>query len=105
MRARFLTLMVIGLIVATAPAAFAANPPTAAFGGPLSGAQEVPGVVTSASGEATVVISADDATIWYVVSYSGLSGTLAAAHIHTGAARSEERRVGKECRSRWSPYH
>ena len=32
------------------------------------------------------------------------------AHINTheaGAieARSEERRVGKECRSRWSPYH
>ena len=29
---------------------------------------------------------------------------------HVGAAillanRSEERRVGKECRSRWSPYH
>ena len=23
----------------------------------------------------------------------------------TGAERSEERRVGKECRSRWSPYH
>src|SRR5260370_2374498 len=22
-----------------------------------------------------------------------------------GAPRSEERRVGKECRSRWSPYH
>ena len=22
-----------------------------------------------------------------------------------GAIRSEERRVGKECRSRWSPYH
>src|SRR5256886_10665122 len=22
-----------------------------------------------------------------------------------GARRSEERRVGKECRSRWSPYH
>ena len=22
-----------------------------------------------------------------------------------GSARSEERRVGKECRSRWSPYH
>ena len=21
------------------------------------------------------------------------------------ALRSEERRVGKECRSRWSPYH
>src|SRR2546426_8226254 len=23
----------------------------------------------------------------------------------TASARSEERRVGKECRSRWSPYH
>ena len=22
-----------------------------------------------------------------------------------GQTRSEERRVGKECRSRWSPYH
>src|SRR2546430_10784480 len=27
---------------------------------------------------------------------------LAAAHV---TDRSEERRVGKECRSRWSPYH
>ena len=24
---------------------------------------------------------------------------------HRGDPRSEERRVGKECRSRWSPYH
>ena len=24
---------------------------------------------------------------------------------HKSEARSEERRVGKECRSRWSPYH
>src|SRR5256885_12363010 len=24
---------------------------------------------------------------------------------YNGAGRSEERRVGKECRSRWSPYH
>ena len=24
---------------------------------------------------------------------------------YTGDVRSEERRVGKECRSRWSPYH
>ena len=27
---------------------------------------------------------------------------IASMHHH---ARSEERRVGKECRSRWSPYH
>ena len=25
--------------------------------------------------------------------------------IIVGTTRSEERRVGKECRSRWSPYH
>ena len=30
----------------------------------------------------------------------------AGAQIHNGqTTRSEERRVGKECRSRWSPYH
>ena len=27
------------------------------------------------------------------------------AHAEITAIRSEERRVGKECRSRWSPYH
>src|SRR2546422_3249175 len=25
--------------------------------------------------------------------------------VESGDVRSEERRVGKECRSRWSPYH
>src|SRR3989440_4074763 len=27
------------------------------------------------------------------------------SHMYTTESRSEERRVGKECRSRWSPYH
>ena len=27
------------------------------------------------------------------------------ASVFVGVLRSEERRVGKECRSRWSPYH
>ena len=27
------------------------------------------------------------------------------ASVSSFEARSEERRVGKECRSRWSPYH
>ena len=26
-------------------------------------------------------------------------------HVKLALTRSEERRVGKECRSRWSPYH
>src|SRR5256885_14667323 len=33
----------------------------------------------------------------------GRAGHLDLFHVHY--ARSEERRVGKECRSRWSPYH
>ena len=40
----------------------------------------------------------------------GPTGTGSAKNIKTGldlsgGVRSEERRVGKECRSRWSPYH
>ena len=38
----------------------------------------------------------------------GLQFTVARAdnrRLHTLLLRSEERRVGKECRSRWSPYH
>ena len=33
------------------------------------------------------------------------SNKVRAALTILGVARSEERRVGKECRSRWSPYH
>ena len=44
-----------------------------------------------------------------VVRFSGDSGDgmqLAGNIFSTvSATRSEERRVGKECRSRWSPYH
>src|SRR5258707_5702373 len=32
-------------------------------------------------------------------------GTIATTILYVDLARSEERRVGKECRSRWSPYH
>src|SRR2546430_17032596 len=34
-----------------------------------------------------------------------LHGQVAGVQILTDGNRSEERRVGKECRSRWSPYH
>jgi pyruvate,water dikinase len=33
------------------------------------------------------------------------SGVMFTIDTETGFRRSEERRVGKECRSRWSPYH
>src|SRR6266568_7869596 len=34
-----------------------------------------------------------------------LPGTIDKLAVDKSATRSEERRVGKECRSRWSPYH
>ena len=48
--------------------------------------------------QAPVVKSADTATL--KVAALGHAGSRPA-----GLTRSEERRVGKECRSRWSPYH
>jgi len=35
---------------------------------------------------------------------SGFGGSISAWRL-AELYRSEERRVGKECRSRWSPYH
>src|SRR5256884_7659051 len=37
--------------------------------------------------------------------HMGYFATLAEAEEWLSVVRSEERRVGKECRSRWSPYH
>ena len=34
-----------------------------------------------------------------------MAARTAAQRGHNVTVRSEERRVGKECRSRWSPYH
>src|SRR2546421_8782400 len=39
------------------------------------------------------------------VARPGAHGYVAAARHVLDRVRSEERRVGKECRSRWSPYH
>src|SRR3712207_4373961 len=38
-------------------------------------------------------------------SYVNLANAYLQKVRETGDPRSEERRVGKECRSRWSPYH
>ena len=46
--------------------------------------------------------------LWFVVVliFSILPGMAFAAEVSEETElRSEERRVGKECRSRWSPYH
>ena len=48
--------------------------------------------------EGLEAISGEDPTDNTYGYYTIMGGT-------TVSARSEERRVGKECRSRWSPYH
>ena len=49
----------------------------------------------------------DKANAIVVKAYKGnkLMHTLTIGKTSSTAHRSEERRVGKECRSRWSPYH
>ena len=46
-----------------------------------------------------ILISVDFTLPWFIINYIFLFISFIAIY------RSEERRVGKECRSRWSPYH
>src|SRR2546430_4894745 len=47
----------------------------------------------------------DVAAVVVAVKPQMASDVLPALAPFVGSARSEERRVGEECRSRWSPYH
>ena len=40
-----------------------------------------------------------------LVHFENLAGVQDVQRVQGALLRSEERRVGKECRSRWSPYH
>ena len=73
--------------------------------------------IKTAGADATVFSHADDGVILKLASGKfkklnpknrAMIGTLAGGGVEDRPfmrARSEERRVGKECRSRWSPYH
>jgi len=82
---RILAVLSVAFVLVALPAAAAAVTDT--FTAKLSGSEEVPAVSTSATGTATVNIITDSEVneINYEVSYSGLSGDVAAAHIHLGA--------------------
>ena len=52
------------------------------------------------------VVSIDKGAIWENSNYLWHTGEIDNISGNVGfTSRSEERRVGKECRSRWSPYH
>ena len=87
-RSRLAIFLAALALIALPSAASAVDPTQPAYGGPMTGAQENPAVVTAATGQGTAVISADGSTITYIVTYTGLSGTVNASHIHTGAAGS-----------------
>ena len=53
------------------------------------------------SGSEIIIESLKKEGVDYIFGYPGG----AVLHIYDALFRSEERRVGKECRSRWSPYH
>jgi len=77
--------IVFGLL--TAAVAFtAAQAAAVQYKATLGGSQEVPPVQTQGTGSA--LVNADPATnaVSWSVTYSGLSGPAAAAHIHCGAA-------------------
>src|SRR5689334_24553372 len=52
-----------------------------------------------------VVIDTRDSKVFRPRQAQVASKSLGVQTIALAAKRSEERRVGKECRSRWSPYH
>jgi CHRD domain-containing protein len=78
------TLIALGL--ATALGWGYAQAASETFNGTLSGKAEVPPTDSAGSGTAQVTLDAATKEITYKVTYSGLSGPAAAAHIHCGAA-------------------
>ena len=53
----------------------------------------------------TIELACDPYTRWTVTEWDAYLPGDAGPVTSTPPPRSEERRVGKECRSRWSPYH
>ena len=72
----------MGLAAALAFQASGANATPMTFVGSLSGANEVPVVVTPATGSTTVILDPTAQTLQVNVSFSGLTSLTTAAHIH-----------------------
>src|SRR2546425_13190768 len=69
---------------------------------PISQLVDYEGELAVAIGRLCSQLAPDDDVRRYILGYTCLNDVTAR---DLQKARSEERRVGKECRSRWSPYH
>ena len=62
---------------------------TVKLGGKLSGANQVPAVVSDGSGTAEVTLNKDTNLLTWKITYSGLSGPARAAHFHGPATTAQ----------------
>ena len=75
-------------------------------GNPLNGEVEIGGAKNAALAILAAAIMTDETvTIENLPNVRDINVLLQAIAEIGAMVRSEERRVGKECRSRWSPYH
>jgi hypothetical protein len=74
-------IVIIASLLAAAPAFADSNSPLRAH---LSGFNEVPVVITTASGDFQATIAKDGMSITYQLTYSGLQGQVRQSHIHVG---------------------
>src|ERR1039458_10223816 len=63
-------------------------------------------LITGRDADGHLTVAGVIGSIGLHIAAAAITGPTAAAYLGPGREwRSEERRVGKECRSRWSPYH
>ena len=70
----------------------------------MTAAQSAP-ETASAPADAAIVVRGLTKTFGATRALDGFDLTVPRGEVTGFLGRSEERRVGKECRSRWSPYH
>src|SRR5256885_5628896 len=69
----------------------------------FSGGNSVAGTHLGANTNSVLVTGSG--TRWIAWDGTGVTSLMVGSNGSFNQMRSEERRVGKECRSRWSPYH
>ncbi len=83
---RFIPIAAIAAVVALGPWACAQQPQTVTYKAHLTTKDEVPPVAGNATGDGTFVFNPTTKELTWTVTYGGLTGPAAAAHIHGPAA-------------------